>query len=139
MTMLSDIQRDIARDEELVELRAEVKRLLRVINGDGLSSAIDCLRTRLGLNPARAWLLATLFDLGGETLTIERAMMGMPGYTEDREDRSPGTLTVQICHIRKVLPDPAFIRTLHGTGYRLTREGVDWVGSLVNGRKSTGN
>lgn len=139
MNAISEIQRDIERDAEIVELRAEVARLLGIIKGDGISEITDHLSRTLGLGHARAWLLASMYHLGGKTLTFERAMIGMPGYTEDGEDRSVNTLSVHICCLRKTLPDPGFIRTMKGRGYCISPEGLDWIKSLLNGQNSTEN
>jgi DNA-binding response OmpR family regulator len=130
--MLIDIQRDIARDEELADLRAENRRLRGLLAGDEHRNTVDQLRGKLKTTNAVAWLLGMLYALHGETLTRDRIVAGMPGLTPDLEGRSTSVVQVQMCRVRKLLPEPGMVLTIRDVGYRLTAPGIKWVAAQLS-------
>jgi DNA-binding response OmpR family regulator len=67
-------------------------------------------------------LLVALWDAQGRSLSKEACLRAMCiGYSFD-EMPLARTVDVQICLLRKSLPDSVKIETIHGIGYRLIRK-----------------
>lgn len=119
---------DIARDEELAELRAENARLREIAFGTDRTIQAR-LATRLGLTPAEAWVLTLLYQRRGDVVTLVQMIEGMPGHADSLRDAN--CCAVVICRIRKKIQYHGYISTVKGVGYLLQTEGIRWIDSTL--------
>lgn len=114
-------------EEQIADLQEQVRYWKELAIGKPDIDGQCRIAGKLGVTPAVAWLLNRLYQANGAVVESEKLLAGLPGWTEARGNN---TLQVQLCRLRKALPDRNWIVNVHGIGYRLNAEGISFVRSI---------
>lgn len=99
----------------------------RLMTFEGSDETIANLKSRFGVRPAGARILAQLAT--GRAVSHDRLTAAAVLNPETGEE----TLKVQVCHVRKILAGTGIvITTIWGEGYRIT-EGAEIVQAAMRG------
>lgn len=129
-----------AYDRRCAELEEEVEFLRRELGLAADKLAVEriseAMRNRAGASrPAAARTVAALYAAKGRPLSRFDILERVPPTKEphaDPLDRGANIASVWISCARKGL-GPGVIATVHGSGYRLTPEGMARVAAIVEG------